>query len=168
MEFFSNVLAIPFWSKLADLHGLLAMASLFLSGISFAFYFLSDKTATARFWLRNTLFVLFVNLVLLDIAGLSIYIPYRAAGGPKSLLLGSEETAWLHKIVFEHKEFLAFAPPILIFTAFFIVKALGSDFGNKEKYARLRQTVISSMILALVFILTVAGEAVLVVKVAPL
>lgn len=168
MEFFVNLIALPFWSKLADLHGFLAMASLFLFGICFILYFLTDKLVTANSWIKISLFVLFLNLILLDIAGLTVYVPYRATGGPRSLLLSGEETAWLHKIVFEHKEFLAFAPPILIFAAFSIVKALGGDFGNKEKYLWLRRSVISSIILALIFVLTVAGEAVLVVKVAPL
>jgi len=168
MEFFFNILAIPFWSKLANFHGFLAMASLFLFGGCFVLYFLTNKAVIAVSWLKNSLLVLFVNLVLLDMAGLTIYAPYRASGGPRSFLLGTEETAWLHQIVFEHKEFLAFAPPILIFVAFSIVKALGSDFGNKQKYLWLRRSVISSIILALIFVLTVAGEAVLVVKVAPL
>lgn len=168
MEFFFNILAMPFWSKLANFHGLLAMVSLFLFGICFILYFLTDKTTIALRILKNSLFVLFLNLVLLDIIGLSIYMPYRADGGPRSLLLGSQETAWLHKIVFEHKEFLAFAPPILIFSAFAITKILGSDIVDKEKYLWLKRSVISAIILALIFVLTVAGEAVLVTKVVPI
>lgn len=168
MEFFLNLASMPFWSKLANFHGLLAMVSLFLFGVCFILYFLVDKTNTAISWLKNSLLVLFINLVMLDIAGLTIYVPYRATGGPKFLLIGSETTAWLHNIVFEHKEFLAFAPPILIFTAFSIVKTLGLDFGNKKQYPWLRKSVITAIILALVLVLTVAGEAVLVTKVAPL
>lgn len=166
MEFLIQILAIPFWSKVANFHGFLAMISLFLFGISFILYFLI-KNNTLISWLKNSLFLLFLDLIFLDIAGLSVYVPYRATGGPRSLLLSSPETAWLHQIVFEHKEFLAFAPPILIFTAFAVVRALGKDLGDKEN-VWLRRAVLGSIIMALLIVLTVAWEAVLVVKVAPI
>lgn len=168
MELFIHLLQMPFWSKLANIHGLLAMAAIFLFGVCFVLYFLTDKIIIATLWLKNSLLILFVDLILLDIAGLSIYVPYRATGGPRSLLLSGEATAWIHKIVFEHKEFLAFAPPILIFAAFSIVKSLDKDFGNKEKYLWLRKSSLAAIILALIYVFIVAGEAVLVTKVVPL
>ena len=168
MEVFIKLASLSFWTKFADLHGFLAMASLFLFGTCFILYFTTIKTNFTIKWLRTALLVLFIDLVLLDIAGLLIYIPYRAPGGPRSLLLSSEQISWLHKIIFEHKEFLAFAPPILIYTAFLIVNNLKSDFGNIGKCIWLRRSVIASIILALIFVLVVAGEAVLVTKVAPI
>lgn len=167
MEFLSHILGIPFWSKLANFHGFLAMASLFLFGVSFILYFQIEKVLFAASWLKTSLIILFLDLLLLDIAGVSIYVPYRAAGGPRSILLGSADTSWLHQVIFEHKEFLAFAPPILIFTAFSVVKILGKDLGDRENMW-LKRVVLGSIILALLIVLTVAAEAVLVVKAAPL
>lgn len=167
MEFFFNILAMPFWSKFTNFHGFLAMVSLFLFGISFILYFQIEKAAFAISWLKNSLLILFFDLLLLDIAGLSIYAPYRAKGGPRSLLLGSEDTAWLHQIIFEHKEFLAFAPPILIITAFLVIKALGNNIKDKENMY-LKRAVFVLIISALLIVLTVAAEAVLVAKAAPL
>lgn len=167
MEVFIKLASLSFWTKFADFHGFLALASIFLFGICFILYFTSVKTNFTIKWLRTTLLCLFIDLVLLDIAGLLIYMPYRAPGGSRSLLLSSEQTSWLHQIIFEHKEFLAFAPPILIYTAFSIVNNLRDDFGNIGTYLWLRRSVITAIILALVFVLVVAGEAVLVTKVAP-
>src|SRR3990167_7878133 len=62
-------------------------------------------------------------------------------------------------ISFEHKEFLAFAPPILILIAFIIVSQMGTKLGDSSnKYLRL--SVITALILSLIFVLVVAGEAV--------
>lgn len=166
-ELLNGIIEIPFWSKFADFHGMIGMLSLILLGASLAFYFLSDKAKTAIGWLKTTLLLLFIDILLLDILGLIVYIPYRAKGGAKFDLVGSETTAWLHEIVFEHKEFLAFAPLILIIVAFFIVHKLGDSFVDKEKYKWFRLAVLVSIIFSLVFILTVAAEAVLVTKTAP-
>jgi len=111
---------------------------------------------------------LFINIFLLDILGLTIYAPYRAEGGPRTLLKASSENAWLHNIVFEHKEFLAFAPLVLTFCAFFVVLKLGDSFSDNEANKWLRKSVLFSLILALVFVLIVAAEATLVTKAAPL
>lgn len=168
MEVFIKLASLSFWTKFADFHGFLAMVSIFLFGICFILYFTSVKTNFTIKWLRTALLILFIDLVLLDIAGLLIYIPYRTSGGPRSHLLSSEQTSWLHQLIFEHKEFLAFGPPILIYTAFSIVNNLRDDFGNIGKYLWLRRSVITAIILALIFVLIVAGEAVLVTKVAPI
>jgi len=168
VEVFFHIAAIPFWSKLANFHGLLAMLSLILFGSAIVLFFLSDKFVLVIKWLKISLTALFVNLALLDIAGLVIYTEYRAPGGPRSILKSLTETSWLHDIVFEHKEFLAFAPPVLIFCAAFIVLSLGNSFQDQVKFRWLRTTVITSIILSLIFVLVVAGEAVLVAKVAPL
>lgn len=166
-ELLNGLIEIPFWSKLTDFHGMIGMLSLILLGASLAFYFLSDKARTAIGWLKTTLLLLFIDVLLLDILGLIVYIPYRAKGGAKFDLVGSETTAWLHEIVFEHKEFLAFAPLILTIVAFFIVHKLGDSFVDKEKYKWFRLAVLVSIIFSLIFVLTVAAEAVLVTKTAP-
>ena len=167
-ELLQKISALPFWSKFADFHGLLAMISLIFFGAAIILYFLTPKTAVAISWLKIVLTGLFLDLVLLDIAGLSVYVPYRAANGAKTILISSKDTAWLHNIIFEHKEFLAFAPPILIFVCLMIVQKSGSNFGNDEKLLWLRKSAISSLLLALVFVLIIAAEAVLVTKAAPI
>ena len=166
MEVFVKLLEMTFWEKLANFHGSLAMLSLILFGAAIVLYFVVRKSGNFINFLKGVLLLLFVNLSLLDIFGLTIYMPYRAAGGPRSILKASESTAWLHNVVFEHKEFLAFAPPILILVAFLITVALARNF-NDEKFSRLRKGVIFSLVTSLIFVLIVAAEAVLVTKAAP-
>lgn len=167
-ELISGLQRISLLSQLANFHGSLAMLSLILFGATIILYFFTTRINLSINWLKGTLFALFMDLLLLDIAGLIIYIPYRGAGGSKSILVASKDTAWLHNVIFEHKEFLAFAPPILIFTAFFIVLKLANSFGDDNKLHYLRLAVLSSIVLALLFVLVVAAEAVLVTKAAPI
>src|SRR3989337_3579086 len=166
VEFLTRISELPFWSKFANLHGLLGMISLILFGGAICLYFLTDRVKSSVSWLRKVLLILFLDLVFLDLAGLLVYIPYRATGGPRDTLLSFPDTAWLHKIVFEHKEFLAFAPPILIFCALFIVFKLGSSFSDSDKNRFLRYATLAAIIFSLLFVLMVAGEAVLVTKAA--
>ena len=166
IETIKNLLDIPFWSKFADLHGFWAMLSLILFGAGIVLYFIVKKHAEFISWLKMVLALLFANLVLLDIFGLTVYIPYRTEGGPRTILKASEATAWLHGVVFEHKEFLAFAPPLIILVAFVVTETLGKNF-NDENTRLLRKSVIFSLIIALIFVLMVAAEGVLVTKVAP-
>lgn len=167
-DFISKLAALPLWSKLADAHGMLAMLALILFGAAIVLYFLTPTTKTAVNFLKTTLAALFVNLALLDIFGLTIYIPYRATGGPKTTLIASKTTEWLHTIVFEHKEFLAFAPPILILCALMIVIKSGDSFADPNQSKWLRKSVIFSIVLSLIYVLVVAAEAVLVTKTAPI
>jgi hypothetical protein len=155
------------WEKFVNLHGLLAMLSLIWFGAGIVLYFVVKKSSEFIVWLQNVLLVLFLNLVLLDFAGLAVYIPYRAVGGPRTILKASESTAWLHAIVFEHKEFLAFAPPLLILVAYLVSRSLGENL-NHEKVLVLRRSVLFSLTAALVIVLLIAAEAVLVAKAAPL
>jgi|SRR3989344_2816366 len=166
MEVFSKLLAFSFWEKFANMHGMLAMFSLILFGAGIILYFVARKSESFIGWLKTALILLFINITLLEIAGLTVYIPYRAPGGPRSILKASEETAWFHTTIFEHKEFLAFAPMLLILVAFIVVSILGKNFNN-EKVSTLRKSVIFSLVLALIFVLIVAAEGVIVTKVAP-
>lgn len=167
-ELINGLQGIPFLSQFVNFHGTLAMLSLILFGASIVLYFFTSKIQASINWLKNTLVVLFVNLALLDIAGLISYISYRGVDGPRSVLIASKSTSWLHTIIFEHKEFLAFAPVMLIFSAMFIVSKLGNSFGDDNKNHYLRMAVISSILLSLLFVFIVAGEAVLVTKAAPI
>ena len=166
MELFEKVAQIPFWSKFANLHGLLATLSLLLFGAAIILYFVLKKYQGVFGLFKNVLLTLFINLLALDIFGLMVYVPYRAECGPRTLLKASEETSWLHTIVFEHKEFLAFAPLLLILVAFIVVSILGKHF-NDERVSTLRKSVIFSLVLALIFVLIVAAEGVIVTKAAP-
>lgn len=165
-EVLSHLLSLTFWDKLANVHGLLSMLALILFGAGILLYFVVRKSANFAPWLRNILLILFINLAILDIAGLTVYVRYRASGGPRDFLKSSESTAWLHNIIFEHKELLAFAVPLLILVAFFVTRILGDKF-NDESLSPLRKSVIFSLVLGLIFVLVIAAEAVLVTKVAP-
>ena len=167
MDVFSKLLALSFWEKLVNSHGFLAMFSLILFGAGIVLYFVVKKSSYFIVWLQSVLLLLFINLVLLDIAGLMAYVPYRASDGPRTTLMASESTAWLHSVIFEHKEFLAFAPPLLILVAFLLAYFLRKNFNN-EKVLVLRRSLLFSLISALVLVLLVAAEAVLVTKAAPL
>lgn len=167
-ELINGLQRISFLSQLVNFHGTLAMLSLILFGASIILYFFTTRLQLSISWLKSVLVALFIDLTLLDIAGLIAYISYRGADGAKSILIASEKTAWLHNVIFEHKEFLAFAPTLLIFSAMFIVFKLGNSFGDHNKVHYLRLAVISSILLSLLFVLIVAGEAVLVTKVAPI
>jgi len=166
IEVLQNLLNLPFWSKFADIHGMLAMLSLILFGAGIVLYFIVKKNPEFISWLKAVLIVLFANLALLDIFGLTVYIPYRAEGGPRSVLKASEATAWLHGVVFEHKEFMAFAPPLLILVAFIVTETVGKNWSS-DKVAFLRKSVIFSLVAALIIVLIVAAEGVIVTKVAP-
>lgn len=166
MQVFVNLINLSFWEKFADFHGMLAMISLILFGSALILYFVSKKSAEFLSWLKKILIALFVDLVLLDIAGLTVYIPYRATDGPRTILKSSEATAWYHTIIFEHKEFLAFAPPLIILAIFLVTKALGPRF-NDETNSKLRKSILFGIIASLIIVLVVAAEAVLVSKAAP-
>ena len=163
-EFLDKVFSLSVWEVLSDVHGGLAMLSLILFGAAFVLVTKQQIKRSTR-WLKFVLLGLWVDLILLDAFGLYIYVPYRAKGGPRTALLASEETSWLHKLIFEHKEFLAFAPPALLLVATVLVWRYKGALGEQTL---LRRTVLASLVLALVFVLVVATEAVLVTKAAPL
>lgn len=166
-ELLKGLLSLSYWDLAADVHGLVAMLLLVLFGLALGLYFALDKFAQAVHWLRYTLYALVVNLVMMDIMGLYIYGAYRAEGGPRTLLKASPDTSWLHTILFEHKEMLAYAPWLLILTALVIASVL-QDRLRAPEHRALRFIVLFSIVLSLAYVLTIAGEAVLVTKVAPL
>jgi len=67
--------------------------------------------------------------------------------------------------VFEHKEFLALVPVVLILVATIIVFKQNKSFKNSTG---LRKIVLFAVLTALFYVLVVAAEAVLVTKAAPL
>ena len=166
-EFFENILNLSYWEIMSDLHGGLAMMSLVLFGAVIILLKSVDKFARATVWLKNSLLGLLASLATLDFMGLFIYRAYRDAGptSPRSILKSSEDTAWLHSTVFEHKEFLALVPVVLILVATIIVFKQNKSFKNS---ARLRKIVLFAVLTALFYVLVVAAEAVLVTKAAPL
>ena len=166
-QLIQGIVSLSYWDKFTDFHGLLAITPLILFGIGLALYFSLDKFLQAAVWLKRTLYVLVINLILLDVVGLYIYAPYRAAEGPRTFLKSSPNTAWLHEILFEHKEFLAYAPWLLVLVALVIVATFRETIANPE-HKKIKQLILFSLIASLVFVLIVAAEAVLITKVAPL
>lgn len=166
MELIGRLLELSFWEKFADLHGMMAMISLILFGAALVLYFSVNQGTKFIVWLKKILLLLFIDLTLLDIAGLTVYIPYRAEGGPRTILKASESTAWIHGVIFEHKEFLAFAPPIIILVSYLLLRSMGNKLNDKQ-FSAAKKTILFSILIALVFVLIVAAEAVLVTKTAP-
>lgn len=166
-EFFEKILDLNYWEIMSDLHGGLAMASLVFFGAVIMLLISVDKFARATAWLKTGLLGLLASLATLDFLGLFIYRAYRDAGptSPRSILKSSDDTAWLHSTVFEHKEFLALVPVVLILVATLIVFKQGGSFKNNIK---LRKIVLFAVLAALFYVLVVAAEAVLVTKAAPL
>lgn len=166
-EFFEKILNLNYWEVMSDLHGGLAMISLILFGAVIILLKSVDKFARAAAWLKTGLLGLLVSLSALDFMGLFIYRAYRDAAptSPRSILKSSDDTAWLHSTVFEHKEFLALVPVVLIAVATIIVFKEGRSFKDNT---RLRKIVIFAVLTALFYVLVVAAEAVLVTKAAPL
>ena len=166
-ELLRGISSLSYWDVLADMHGLLAMLLVVLFGTTLVLYFALDKFAQATRWLKYALSALVANLVLLDVMGIYIYGAYRATDGPRTLLNSSPDTAWLHQIIFEHKEMLAYAPWLIVLVALSIVATLGDRLKSQESRA-LRLIVLFSIVASLAFVLVIAGEAVLVTKAAPL
>lgn len=166
-ELLKGLLSLSYWDKLADTHGFLAMLLLVLFGTALALYPLLTRAAQAARWMRYTLYLLFADITLVNLFGLYIYGAYRAAGGPRTFLKASVETSWLHTIVFEHKEMLAYAAWVIVLVALAIVAGAKEKIALQE-YAGARRVLLFCLTSALIFVLVIAGEAVLVTKVAPL
>lgn len=166
-EFIEGIGTLTYWDIFTDIHGFLAMLVLILFGLALAFYVMLTTNPAAARWLKSTLYALFGGLAVLDFFGMYMYGAYRATTGPRTFLKSSPDTAWLHNIMFEHKEFLAFAPLVIIAAAAIIVALLGERIAQRE-YTGLRRIVLFSIISSLAIVLAVAGEAVLITKVAPL
>ena len=116
--------------------------------------------------LKLVMLILLIVLVLHTFLGFVIYVPYRADGGPRTTILESDRP-WLHEVVFEHKEFLAYLPWLLILISTVIVYFLGAGLADAG-FKSLRMLVLASLILGLIYTLVVSSEAVLVTKFAPL
>ena len=166
-EFFAKVWELSYWDKFTDFHGALAMLPLVLFGAAFALYFSLGKLPQALRWLKWTLYALAIDLIALNAVGLYIYVPYRAPGGPRTILKSSPDTAWLHEVIFEHKEFLAYAPWLLAAGAIVLLWVYG-DRIREPGQRRMKQALFVSLAAALVIVLAVAAEAVLVTKAVPL
>src|SRR3989304_3169064 len=85
-QLISGAASLSYWDIVTDFHGFLAIMPLILFGIVLALYFSLDKFAQAVVWLKRVLYLLTANLILLDFVGLYIYAPYRATGGPRTIL----------------------------------------------------------------------------------
>jgi len=166
-EFMDKVFSLSYFEVMTDIHGGLAMLAMILFGAVIVLLLALDKFTQATAWLKSSLIVLTADILLLNSFGLYVYRPYRAPvpDSPRSLLKASEENSWLHTIVFEHKEFLAFVPMVLMIVATVIVLKEGDRL---KKNPRMKKVLMFTIVLSLIYILVVATEAVLVTKVAPL
>lgn len=163
-ELFHGISSFSLNEIYLNIHGLLAMMSLIFYGAIIVLTFLWDKCPELSKKLKALWLGLIVTVGLLYSLGLYVYVPYRAKGGAKYILIASEKTAWLHEIVFEHKEFLALAPLILAIVGFWTVHKLAGDNTNREIVKKL---CLFCAIGGLLLLLLVAAEAVIVTKAAP-
>jgi len=166
-EFIDNVLSLSYFEVMTDIHGGLAMLAMILFGGVIVLLLALDKFAQAYTWLKYSIIVLTADILILNSFGLYVYRPYRAPvpDSPRSLLKASESTSWLHTIVFEHKEFLAFAPMAIMMVATIIVLKEGEKL---KKNPLMRKALMFAVVTSLIYILVVATEAVLVTKAQPL
>jgi cytochrome bd-type quinol oxidase subunit 1 len=88
-----------------------------------------------------------------------VYIPYRAAGGPRSFFL--EKAPEIHKIFFEFKEFVAlFTLPLAVAAAYVILRYGERLNGNKQ----LREAVALLLVLAFFYFVAAFGLGAAVTK----
>jgi hypothetical protein len=164
----SEILNFPIYENLALIHGLLATLALFAYGTIWTLIYFLGKTPgnTGHKGLTVLLGLQTFVVGAVSSLGIVVYIAYRTAGGAREFLLNSENTAWLHKISFEYKEYMcSLTPWLLIMAAFFVAWRLKNRlFENKTAVTFI---VISSVISA-VYLLISMALAVLVTKAAPL
>jgi hypothetical protein len=168
LEFLNNILNLPLAEKVADLHGLFATLSLLVYGAIVTIILLVKKNEAGNLH-KPLICLLGVQTLLVgatSTAGIVAYVAYRTAGGAREFLINNPETAWLHSIVFEYKEYLCgITPWLLMMVAFLVAVSMRrSLYGNKPV---LRYILISTIVSA-VFLLLTSSLAVLVAKVAPL
>lgn len=150
---------------LGNLHGLWATLSLAFFGSAIVLLAILPKYPDVLRWLKGVLWALLADVVILTLNGLWLYIPYRAKGGARDAILESARP-WVHRVLFEHKEFVAYAPWLLIVAAIGIVLVYGRELAKPEQ-SLMRRTALWSVVLAMVLILVVSAEAVVVTKFAP-
>jgi hypothetical protein len=150
---------------LGNLHGLWATLSLAFFGAAIVLLAILPKYPEVLRWLRGVLWVLLADVVVLTLNGLWLYIPYRAKGGARDAILESARP-WVHQVLFEHKEFVAYAPWLLVVSAIGIVLVYGAALAKPEQ-SLMRRTALWSVVVAMVLILVVSAEAVVVTKFAP-
>lgn len=156
---------VTFNELLGNLHGLWATLSLVFFGAGLALLAVLPQYPGALRWLKGSLIGLFALIVLTTLNGIWLYVPYRAAGGARGAILESARP-WVHTVIFEHKEFVAYAPWLLVLVALGIVWAYGATLGSRGN-TRIRLTAFWTLALALVLVLLVSAEAVIVTKFAP-
>ena len=167
LEFINGLLAYSTWEKFANLHGIFATLGLILFGVALALTPFYSKAKKYLSWFRTAVTLLLLDIFLLTLNGFLIYQPYRAGLpiSPRSIILASDRP-WLHQIVFEHKEFLAFAPLLLVGVAVFMAWYFGGSIKG-SRFDGFRKVIFWSLLLGLIFTFVIAGEAVLVTKFAP-
>ena len=166
-EFFDKIFSLNYWEVMSDLHGFMSMLALVFFGAAIMMLVTINKNPDAVKWLKRLMSWLIVTVAMLESSGMFIYRPYRTKDvpSPRTFLKSSEETKWLHSIIFEHKEHLAYGPLLLLIVGTVLVFTQGEELKRRPK---LRKVLLFTLVTALVYLLIVAAEAVLVTKAAPL
>lgn len=137
---------------------LLPAIALFLLAIGLAFHRMPDLL-----FFRRILLILFLAVFLVTWLGLFVYVPYRSPGNARSVLL--ETRPELHKIVFEHKEFAAYAVWLLLLVALIGVWSLSND--EYHTTPRAHTLIRFCLIAAFAITLLVSVEGLIVTTAAP-
>jgi len=167
VEFFRNIFGLPLAEQLAGLHGLLAILALPVYGAIVTLAALGQhRNGSLHRPLTCLLGIQTLLLGAVSTAGTIIYVAYRAPGGAREFLLSGTETAWLHRIVFEYKEYLGgITPWLLMMAAFFVAMRLGPRLYDNKPAIR---SVLAMTVVSALFLMLTTAMAVLVSKIAPL
>lgn len=166
MELVNAIQSVPIIGRVLSFHGLLGISSLGLLVLALMGALDFERKAFSLFWLRLILVNLTLILFLATVWGSLAYIPYRAPGGPRSFIIESEKP-WMHEVVFEHKEFIAFLPWLLALTATVVTFLLGNTLLEKDNQLLLL-AVRYSLLLSVAITLVIIIEGALVTRFAPL
>lgn len=107
---------------------------------------------------------MFAATVLTVITGIIIYIPYRAAGGPRSVILAGS-ASWAHSILFELKEYAGVFAAIILLMAAVLVWRHGAQILADRRF---RLSTAWILVMSMLVVLLTYGLGAYVTKIAPL
>ncbi len=159
MAFFSGIEVISL------VHGFLG--TIFLMAFGAAFAELIELTNAGVQRIRLGITVMAVVAILLYASGSFIYIDYRAPvpTSPRSVLLSSEETAWIHEVLFELKEFTGAFVPVIMLLAAYLSRLWGDELKTDPKKRRI---LLSLLLVGVVWTFATYGLGAYVTKTVPL
>ena len=146
----------------AIIHGFLGTVVLMSFSGAFAELVGLSKAAIRR--VRIGVTAMFAATVLTVTTGIILYIPYRAAGGPRSEILAGP-IPWVHTILFELKEYAGVYAAIILLMAVILVSRHGDQILAERRF---RLSTAWILVLSMLVVLLTYGLGAYVTKIAPL